>query len=435
MTTIPIAEDPDRLRLRPEARLAHWEKNARSINALVDEPLATLGRELSRSVLANPQQSHDGAAQIIERLMATRPHTPEQCLPIADACNALACIGVAVPEVADQRTRHDVLGFTAVEPALPGRIRAGFIALCYGDLLRAQYVAPEPPGDIRGGREFSNDMLAFVGYAGAIVRKGGSAGALENALGRIGEELDLLCASDQLDEPTVLWIARFVYHKLGGVPLGEVAGRSHDWLWRAPIVLEAARRDLASSSPEFPAGATLRDGAFRVEERLLGTGFQRLYRGVEVATGGPVLITFDVHSPRKQSIDELRAAVSYSAPGVLDLAHVGTFDEDTNHWAIVERVPHGDWLPRVLGPAEPWPLVRKATDLGLSAGRILLAASRTGVELAQIRPELMWAQRTNGRYEVTGLSRRARSSCSGAPGATCPPIRCSSTGTARPRRV
>ena len=407
MSTIPLAEDPDRLHLHPEVRLASWENSAKLLAVLVDEPLATLGRELSRSVLVNPKQSHQGAAQLIERLMASRPHTPEACLAIADACNALACMGIEIPHEADQRTRFDVLSFTAVEPPLPGRIRAGFIALCYGDLLRAQYVAPEPSGDVRGGREFSNNMLAFVGYARAILRKGGSAAALENALRRIGEELELLCASDQLDEPTVLWIARFVHHKLGGVPLREIAGRAHEWLWRAPTELEAARREVASSSPEFPAGATLGGRAFRVEQRLLGTGFQRLYRGVEIATGGRVLITFDVHSPRKQNVDELRAAVSHSAPGVLDLAHVGTFDHDINHWAIVERVPHGDWLPRVVGPAEPWPLVRKAVDLGVSAGRILLAAARAGVVLAQIRPELMWAARTNGRFEVTGLSARA----------------------------
>ncbi len=407
MTTIPIAEDPDRLGLHPEPRLAVWTETAKPIDELVDVPLATLGRELSRSVLVNPRQSHAGAARIIERLQANRPGSPEDCLPIADAYNALACIGISLPDDAEQRIRYDVLGFTAVEPPLPGRVRAGFIALTYGDLVRAEYVFPEPHGEVVGGREYSNNMLAVVGYARSILRKGGSAGALENALRRIGEELDLLCASDQLDEPTVLWIARFVHHKLEGVPLGEIAARAHDWLWRAPTTLEAARRELATSSPEFPAGATLGGGAFRVEQRLLGTGFQRLYRGVENATGGRVLIAFDVHSPRKHNVDELRAAVSYSAPGVFALAHVGPFDHDIGHWAVVERVPHGDWLPRVLGPAEPWPSVRKAVDLGASAGRILLGAARAGIVLAQIRPELMWAQRTSGRHEVTGLSARA----------------------------
>jgi len=407
VTTIPVTEDPDRLLLRPEARLAHWEASARPLHALVDEPLATLGRELSRSVLVNPRQSHDGAAQLLERLLATRSRSPEEQLPVADACNALACIGIAVPDVAEQRTRYDVPGFTAVEPALPGRIRGGLIALCYGDLARAAYVAPEPPGELRGGRAFSNDMLAFVGYAGSILRGGGSAGALANAVGRIGEELELLCASDQLDEPTALWLARFVHHKLDGTPLSEIAQRAHEWLWQAPARLEAARHELARSPREFPAGATLGDGAFRIEQRLLGDGFQRLYRGVEVATGRRILVTVDVYASRKQSLDELRTAVSYEAPGVFELAYVGAFDKDMHHWAVVEHVTAGDWLPRVKGPTEPWPLVRKAVDLGTSAGRSLLAAARAGVMLAQIRPELMWAQRTSGRLEVTGLSARA----------------------------
>ncbi len=407
MTAIPVAEDPDRLRLRPEVRLAHWEKSARPIHALVDEPLATLGRELSRSVLVNPQQSHDGASEILERLLATRPHPPEECLPIADAWNALACIGVTLPEIAEQRTRYDVLGFTAVEPALPGRVRGGLIALCYGDLVRAGYVAPEPPGEARGGRAFSNDMLAFVGYARAILRAGGNASALASAIRCIGEELDVLCASDQLDEPTALWIARLVNHRLDGAPIAEIAQRAHAWLWRAPAELEAARHELTRNPPEFPAGATLGDGAFRIEQRLLGEGFQRVYRGVEVATGQRVLVSIDAYSSRKQSIDDLRAGVSYQAPGVFELAYAGTFDKDVHHWAVVERVPAGDWLPRVLGPAEPWPLVRKAVDLGASAGRLLLAAARAGIVLAQVRPELMWARRIDGRFEVTGLSARA----------------------------
>lgn len=407
MTAIPIAEDPDRLRLRPEVRLARWEKSARPIRALLNEPLSTLGRELCRSVLVSPQQSHDGAAEILERLLATRPHIPEECLPIADACNALACIGVDVPEIAELRTRYDVPAFTAVEPALPGRVRGGLIALSYGDLARAAYVAPEPPGEPYGGRAFSNDMLAFVGYARSILRAGGSAAALANATRCISEELDLLCASDQLDEPTALWIARLVHHRLDGAPISEVARRAHAWLWQAPAQLRAARHELPSTPHEFPASATLGEGAFRIEQRLLGDGFPRLYRGLEVATGRSVLVTIDVYSARKQSLDDLRAAVSYQAPGVFELAYAGTFDKDVHHWAIVERVTPGDWLPRILGPAEPWPLVRKAVDLGTSAGRLLLAAARAGIVLAQIRPELLWAQRLDGRLEVTGLSTRA----------------------------
>ena len=49
----------------------------------------------------------------------------------------------------------------------------------------------------------------------------------------------------------------------------------------------------------------------------------------------------------------------------------------------------------------------KAIELGRSAGQILLRATEAGINLARIRPELMWAERRDGHIAVTGLSPRA----------------------------
>lgn len=49
---------------------------------------------LSRSVLVQPRQPLDAAAQIVERLKAADPVTPAECLLVADAINALACVGM-----------------------------------------------------------------------------------------------------------------------------------------------------------------------------------------------------------------------------------------------------------------------------------------------------------------------------------------------------
>jgi len=391
----PDPQDTDRLHLHPEARLRIWEQTAQPIAELVDAPLETLGRELSRSVLVHPGQPLDGVDKLIERIQAAPAITPEQRGPIADALDALACVGV------DVKVRVDWLpGLTAIEPPFPGRLAAGFAALALGDWRRATYVAPQPY-DVTGGLEFPGDVHALLGYAIWTVRNGGSLGTVRQALRRVAEELDVLCASGQLDEPTVLWLARFAFHTLDGAPLRSVAARAHDWLWCTPAALAAAR----TQPPEFPIGATFGGGAYRMEHRLRGTGSMRLYRGVEVATGAQLLVAFDTFRS-KHDVAELRAAVDYRAPGLLELVHVGHLDGRSDVWTLAERAPAGTWLPALVGPANPWTAPRKAIELGTSAGRILLGAHYLGVALRDVRPEVMWAEERDGRYTVTGLSPR-----------------------------
>jgi len=403
---IDLVEDPDRLRAHPEVRLRAWEHAAVPLGAIALED-ADLGNALARSVLVDPQQAREPAVAIVERLLAAAPVSPEARLAVADGLNALACLGVELPDRARERIAAWLPDLTAVEPPLPGRLRGALAALALGDLQRARYVAAEPHGPLVGGLAFPNDTLSLVGYLIGLVRAGGSAKAVDQALRSVGEELDALCASGQLDEATIVWLARIAFHHLGGAPLAEIAQRAHDWLWRVPAALDQARREAASKPPAFPRGRTLGGGAYRVEQWLRGTGAQRLYRGVELATGDRVLIALDDYSARRQDLAELRAAVSRSAPGLFELAHVGTIDDDAYHWAIVEKVPAGEWLPRVLGPADPSTATRKAIELGASAGRILRDAAGHGLVLAQIRPELMWAERSGARYAVTGLSARA----------------------------
>lgn len=396
----PDPQDTDRLRLYPEQRLRAWQQTARPISELVDAPLALLGGELSRSVLVHPKQPLDATGRIVERLAAADPVTPEDRAPVADAINALACVGVDVPDARSRLARW-LPGLTAVEPPFPGRLRGGFAALEFSDWFSG-YVA-QSPHDATGGCEFPGDVHKLVGYAGWVLRNKGSLGGIENALRRVAEELDVLCASNQLDEATVLWLARFAFHRLApGGPLAEVAARAHDWLWAAPVHLELARNQPA----EFPIGATLGDGAYRIEHRLCGTGSNRLYRGVEVATGAPLLIAYD-YFRRRHDIAELRAGIGYDAPGLLSLAYVGHLDGRCDLWTVVERAPLGStWLPALVGPADPWTAPRKAVELGASAGRILLGALHIGPPLLSVRPEMMWGTQRDGHYVVTGLSPR-----------------------------
>lgn len=401
------------------ATLHAWEESATPIVKLVDAVTAALAssdagaleaaaREVARSVLVYPAQPVDALVPIVEAA-ATRA-TPELRLGVLDLVNALVCTGAKL--AADHAMRAWLPALATVGPPLAKRLRVGFASIAYGELLD---IAPEYVGPVYGGQVFPNDLLALLGYATALARAGGSVAALAPAWRSFGDELGPLVADGQLDEPTLLWIARALHEGFVGEPVDRVAKLAHDTLWKIPG--ELTRADEQTGPRPFPVGDTLAAGRFAVERLLRGTGAQRLYLGREVATGARVLVALDDHAPRKQNVEELARTVDYAIDGVFELAHVGAFDTTGNDptrdvirrdsWTMVERVPVGDWLPHVLGPADPWTAPTKAVELGRSAGRILLRAAAAGVVLAQIRPELMWCARSGDHYEVTGLSTRA----------------------------
>jgi hypothetical protein len=395
---VELLDDPDRLAARPEHRLQIWRDAARPLAALVEHPLEDLGRALALSVLVEPHPPLAAAPAILERLFAASPATAAAHASIRDAVCALECVGVAIPPELRDRVRAP-----GAAADLAARIRDALAALAVSDVDRAARIVPEPRGAFAGNRTFPNDILSAVGYVIAAVRAHAVAPTLDRLMQRIAEDVDALCTSQQLDEPSLLWLARVVFERLDRRPLAEVAAAAHSWLFGIPALLEAARREARTRTRSIPLDRTLAGGRYCIDRWLLGTGAQRLYRGVDTVTEAPVLISFDDHAPKRQNVDELRAAVSYTAPGTFELAYAGTLDSDIDHWAIVERVPAGGWLPRVVGPAEP----RKAIGLARSAGRILLRAAEAGLILADIRPELMWAARVGDHLEVTGLSTRA----------------------------
>lgn len=394
----PDPQDTDRLQLRPDLRLRAWEDTARPISEFVDAPFEVLARELPRSVLTMPAQPLGALGPLVARLAEAFAVTPEDRMHIVDACNALACVGVEVPNAITKLAAW-MPGLTAVEPPFPGRLAAGFAALALADHHRASYVAPTPH-DVEGGEVFPGNLHAVLGYSIWLARKSRTLPALQPALDRVAEEVDLLARSQQLDESTVLWIARFAFHSLGGAPLGEVARRANEWLWAAPARLETDR----AKAREAPLGKTLCAGAFVIEHRLKGIGWNRLYRGVERATNAQVLVSYAPHR-RTNEVEALRAAVSYEAPGLAELIFAGLIDGGNSEWCIVERAS-GTWLPEVVGPANPWTAPRKAIELGVSAGRIMLGTLSLGQLLTKIRPEVMWAQVRDGHYEVTAITPR-----------------------------
>jgi len=403
-----LLEDPDRLAADPGVMLRAWESSATPVARLADRisaaitcgdaaALEAVTQEVARSVLVDPNQPVGSIVMMVDA--AASRVAPGLRLGMLDLVNALVCAGATLP--AESRVRAWLPDLAQVGPPLAKRLRVGFAGVVHGVLDLP--IAPPHIEPVYGGLVFPNDLLRLLGYVVALARHHGTAPALGAAWRRVGEQLTPLYEAGQLDEPTLLWIARAFYQRFDGQPAGKVAALAHDHLWGIPPDLAAARAELGTHRPAFPLGETIGSGAFCVEQRLLGVGTQRLYRGREVATGARVLIALADFHPKKQSIDELAGAVAHESPGIFELAHVGTFDASREHWTIVERVAAGDWLPRVLGPADPWSAPGKAIALGRSAGRILLRAVEAGVVLARVRPELMWAEGNT----VTGLSTRA----------------------------
>lgn len=370
--------------------------------------LFELAAAAARSVLVDPTQLIEDVNAFVEPL--TTATEPAERLAALDLINALTCAGALIRPELEARARQGLAELATVGPPLALRMRVGLAAIVYGELEVAAGIAPEIPRHFIGSLAFPNDALALLGYLVRAARDGAVLRTLLPAWRCVADELDDLCASDQLDESAVLWLARVVYQHFGNEPVDRIAALAHGHLWEDPA-------PATNEASEFPLTDTLDGGAYRVERHLRGSGSQTLWLGVEVASGASVLVSCDGHTPEKQDVGELRRAISYQVPGLFELAYVGAFDTDgTDYrrdaaregaWATVEKVSSGSWLPRILGPADPWTAPTKAIELGRSAGTILVRAAAGGVNLVRIRPELMWAERRDGHIAVTGLSPRA----------------------------
>lgn len=205
---------------------------------------------------------------------------------------------------------------------------------------------------------------------------------------------------------TLMWLARLAYREIMQQQPREVATLAHERIWTVVAEREQAAGGAATpapaDAPAFPVGATFGGGAFRIDHVLRGTGMQKLCTGHEVASGAQLLIAFDACRQRS-SVDELRAAVSYQAPGLFELGFAGHCDSDPAYWAVVERVTPGSWLPNAIAAGID---ARGAVQLALSAGALLGGAAERGVVLAHVRPDYMWAEQTAAGWRVTGLSAR-----------------------------
>ncbi len=152
---------------------------------------------------------------------------------------------------------------------------------------------------------------------------------------------------------------------------------------------------------------------YHAETHLLGQGVQRLFVARRAQQPDErYLMAVDLY--KGQDIEPIRKSLAYRIPRVFELATVARFDEvegdgrrnaeRRDHWAMLEKLPDGEWLPRVLA-GQPRS-VSVAVSLGRSVGLVLKAAAAAGVLLTGVRPEYMWARTKADGIELTGLSGR-----------------------------
>jgi hypothetical protein len=433
--------------MNPRATVAEWEAAVGSagsdpfaelqgeLSNLLEDlrrpgDLPTLSAALARLVIVHPGQSGSRLSTLMRSIdrAVKRLNTSEaraivpadDRLAIIDLINILECSGVVTASTAGIEVRQWLSELATADLPRMRRIGIGFAALALTGLDVAQEIAGPfgaPNTPFQRTNYPKGDALGLLGYLIGALRLNANSYTVLPAWRLAIEQVNELRSDGQIDERSMLWIARLVYHDFGKQPLDTVASSIHEILWRVPLEIEQEAADgLAKLAPstEFPLGYTLGNGAYRVDEHLLGDGLQQMFAGRHVPSGDPVLLAVDSRGSSR-SIDELRAAISYHVPGVLELGFVGGFDrrgekEDykcDGFWATVERGERGTWLPRALPKVyDSRAAPQMAIELGLSAGRILAAAAKARLLLTRVRPEYMWAERTANHWAVTGLSVR-----------------------------
>ena len=194
--------------------------------------------------------------------------------------------------------------------------------------------------------------------------------------------------------------------------------------------LESMRARAVAREAVFPIGDTLGGGAIQVVEYLLGRGPQALYLGQlagapergpgQASASSDRCLVSVIWAPRGVPLEMLREQLGYRLVVAPELLHLGPFDtrgEDKERrslqrefCALVERMPAGEWLPRLLPvagvPARPVLGPVAAVELGLSIGRLLEEAAREGQLLVGVRPEYVWARRREGKLTAVAVTGR-----------------------------
>jgi hypothetical protein len=166
----------------------------------------------------------------------------------------------------------------------------------------------------------------------------------------------------------------------------------------------------------FLTGRTIGNGAFRLTENLLGSGSQMIYLAVDSCRSESRHLASVILAPKGIPAADIDNDLRYRVPGVLELEAVAQIDVNASvdrdmdyeghHWALVENLPEGEWVPRLASGGIG---ARAAVALGLSLAQTLERAADAGVVMSGIRPEFIWAVRRGENVLATGITTRSQS--------------------------
>lgn len=155
---------------------------------------------------------------------------------LLDLGNALECVGVALAPAswATMRGWLPRMEVSRNDVRAADWWTAAFAALALDEPLRfrkAAALTPDEPNPFVAGATFEFNMQALLRHLAGAIATGATfedvQPAWENLLLRYGD----MRGDASVDEGTLLWIARLVFHRIGGRPLGEVAQALHDSAW------------------------------------------------------------------------------------------------------------------------------------------------------------------------------------------------------------
>lgn len=161
--------------------------------------------------------------------------------------------------------------------------------------------------------------------------------------------------------------------------------------------------------------ATLDGHRIRIVRCLCGVIATRMFLAVSTTREAKSYLASTIHNPKDIPTEQLRDALSYRGPGLLELCEIRRPDPPSRgdlstqlslmqQWVMLEQLPDGaSWLPDLTQA----PLgATRAVRLCLSVGEILLANLDVDPTNVFIRPELIWASLAGDQPVAMGLSTR-----------------------------
>lgn len=395
--------------------------------------------DMCRLAMLQPVQARTGLAGLAGPVQAACARAVIDDMPsamllaLADAWNVLACVGAIGAEAVAEQTaemRAWLPLIAASELTQVQRMRLATMAMVMGDMeLAWELVGPAERANPR-----SITPEVFVTLAPVLARlmlvpsdprlPGLPLRALiEPGLDHVVRDQTELLATHQLDEPTLLWLAHFVFATAQQKAVGDVAVDLETL--RCELIdrhnahqarLEERRRNPPPPPQPQPPGELLAGGQYRVEHHLCGSGECGVWQGRNIATGAAVFITTEMRQPNFCNVAALQQQVEREHTGSLPGLFVGKFDlpsrrtDDPNgesYWGIVEAAPPGGWLPRMLPTVhEPQSAAHIAIQLGVSLARLIAEHDVAGITRYDVIPQTLWAEQVNNTWRITGYSTR-----------------------------